>query len=107
MKIYLAAPYSHIDKRVCEKRFTLVCRKAAELMDRGFVVFSPISHSHPISHFTHADANDSDFWIRQDLPFLKMCDEIWVYQLPGWEKSKGIKQEITRAEQLRKPVRYV
>ena len=43
-KIYLAIPYSgHI-----EKSFRLANEIAAELIQKGFIVFSPISMSHPI-----------------------------------------------------------
>ena len=76
-------------------------------MDQGHIVFSQISHSHPISKYTKADSCDSGYWTRQDLAFLPACDEVWVYRLPEWEKSKGIKIEMEKAERLGNPVRYI
>ena len=46
--IYLAAPYSHPDPGVRERRFRAINRAAAALIAEGRIVFSPISMSHPI-----------------------------------------------------------
>ena len=48
-KIYLAGPYSHPDPTVRAIRFHKLNDKAAELLRAGNLVFSPISHSHPIA----------------------------------------------------------
>jgi nucleoside 2-deoxyribosyltransferase len=48
-KIYLAGPYSHWNPAVRAIRFHKLNEKAAELLNAGFLVFSPISHSHPRS----------------------------------------------------------
>lgn len=75
-------------------------------MDMGYIVFSPIAHSFPISFFTKADQCDSEYWLKQDLALMLIFDEIWVYKLRGWEKSVGIQGEIDMAERLGKPVVY-
>ena len=106
-RIYLCAPYSSNDKSVILERVYLVNKKAAELMDKGYNVFSPISHSHAISEHTKANALDHDFWLNQDLSFIEWCDEVWVYPLPGWEESSGIKREIEYAIKLGKVVRKI
>ena len=105
-KIYLACPFSHTLKSVQEARFDEVNKKAAELMEEGHIVFSHISHSVPINaHFR--DEKDLDFWLRQDLPMLEMCDEVWVLALPGWVDSKGVKAEMEHAGIHRKPIRIL
>ena len=98
IKVYLACPYSHIDKSVREHRVERVNKKAAELMMSGYLVFSPLSHSHPISEHCDVDPCDNGFWLRQDLWILKFCDELHILCLPGWDESKGIKAEIEYAE---------
>lgn len=105
--IYLCAPYSHWNPIVRWLRVRAVNRKAAELMDMGFTVFSPISHSHPISRYTQAHCCDPDFWVRQDLVFMPVCDEVWVLRLRGWRNSRGIRVEIEEAERLGKKVMYI
>ena len=98
-KIYLAGPYSHKDKSVREHRVEQINRKAAELMMDGNLVFSPISHSHPISKYCAADPCDQNFWLKQDLWILDFCDEMHILCLPGWNESIGIARELVYARQ--------
>lgn len=49
MLTYLACPYSHPDRDVRQRRFDQVNAAAAWLILNEQMVFSPISHSHPIS----------------------------------------------------------
>ena len=102
-KIYLATPYSHPDKNIELKRFEAVNKKAAELMQRGYIVFSPVSHSHPINKFTSIKT-DWEFWKRQDFQFIEWADELWVLEVDGWDNSVGVLAEIERAKKLGMPV---
>lgn len=104
MKIYLACPYWSDDELIRVFRFNNVCRKAAEIMSHGHTVFSPISHSHPIADYLDREIANWDFWMEQDLPFVDWCDEVWIYALPGWEESKGIKREMEYALNNSKPI---
>ena len=104
-KIYLACPYAHPDESVRESRFNTVSRKAAELMNRGHVVFSPISHSVPIDRYLESKGHE--FWMAQDLPLLAVCDEMWVLALPGWDQSTGVNTEWEYAKSKGIPVRII
>lgn len=97
--IYVAIPYSHPSKKVREYRFELANQYAALLMNQGHIVFSPISHSHPISRYLK-NANNSDFYVNQDLYWLQFCDEIHVIATDGWENSKGVARELKEAKKL-------
>lgn len=58
--IYLAIPYTWN----AMESFDVVNKVAGDLMKRGYIVFSPISHSHPISqHLGQNIQFDHDFWI--------------------------------------------
>ena len=112
-RIYLASPYSPvkwwqklpvIEWIVRWLRFRAVNKVAAKLMMQGNLVFSPLSHSHPISKHCTVDPCDHDFWLRQDLWVLSVCDEMHILCLPGWEASKGIKTEMDHAEAIGLPV---
>ena len=96
-KTYLACPYSHPEIRTRLWRVSQADKKAAELMESGNLVFSPLSHSHPISNHCIVDPTNHDFWLEQDLWILDICDEMHILCLPGWDESKGIKTEIEHA----------
>ena len=105
-KVYLAVPYSHTDPAVRELRFLEVNKIAAKMMSKGILVFSPISHTHPI-----ALAGDLpkgwEFWKNYDISFIEWADEIQVLMLDGWEESTGVTSEIEIAESMKKPVYYL
>lgn len=105
--IYLAGPYAHKKPSVREWRFNKLNQIAGELMrDFGYIVFSPISHSHPISlHIGNSISNE--FWLRQDRFYMNLCDEMWVAMLPGWKQSNGIKYETWYFRVSGKPVNYL
>jgi len=107
-KIYLATPYSHPDKKVMRERFEVVNKKAGELMLEGNVVFSPISHSHPVAQTMDEKlVCDHELWMKQDMPFLEFCDELWVLHVEGWHLSLGVKTEMARAKRLKMPIMFV
>lgn len=104
--IYLACPYSSPKSEIREFRYQEVCKVAASLMKQGFLVFSPIAHSHYITLFFGKNAISFDFWREFDLRMLGYCDELWILKLDGWEESVGIKAEIEFAKSLGKRVVY-
>jgi len=104
IKIYLACPYWDEDPLVREARFRQVNYAAGVLMRAGYVVFSPISHSHPISEETGWKPEYD--WLEQDFQFLMWADEVWVLQLDGWAKSLGVGQELEWAEYAGKRIEF-
>ena len=105
-KIYLATPYTGTPEQQ-QSRFEAVNRVAAKLMGFGYLVFSPISHTHPI-----AMAGDLpkgwEYWKAYDETFIKeWCDELWVYVQDGWETSTGVTAEVKMAKENNICVRTV
>ncbi len=105
MTIYIATPYTHPDPCVRADRFEAVNRAAAALMRAGHCVFSPISHSHPISQ--HGVPGDWTRWELLDRRMLRQCEEVVVLTLDGWEASKGVQAELAIAAALNLPVRHL
>ena len=105
--LYLAIPYSHSDKAIREYRFRTACRASAVLMKHGIVVFSPLSHSIPIAEYVGDIESEHDFWLSQDIPILRRCDELLILGIDGWTESKGVKQEMFEALRLRKPITVI
>lgn len=110
-KIYLATPYTAKTKWFPVKqlvqlwRFLMVSRAAMRLMMAGYAVYSPISHTAPISCF-NVDLNHK-FWLNQDWPWFDNCDELFVLKLRGYDDSHGVQKEIERAWELDMPIMYL
>lgn len=96
---YLACPYSHPDRSVRVSRFEAANRATAALMDRGLVVFSPISHTHPVAEQCELPKG-WDFWEQFDRAYLSVCHSIYVLCIDGWRESVGVTAELKIAEEL-------
>ena len=104
-KIYLAIPYSGMT----ESSYKQATKATAELLKMEYNVFSPITHSHPLTKYDMPGT--WEFWEKIDYQWIDACDEVWVF-IPdeGIEpliKSKGVNAEIAYAKKTNKPVRYI
>jgi hypothetical protein len=107
--IYLACPYTHADHRVREGRFKSATAAAAELIRQGYIVYSPITMTHPLDVVLAGDTDTlgSDYWIKFDEAFMAVCSEMIVLQIDGWDQSQGIKREMDYFKRRGKPVRFL
>jgi len=104
--VYLGCPYSDPDPAVREARFRSVNRVAVNLMRTGAIVFSPISHCHPLAA-AHGLPTDFEFWREFDRAYLACSSEMVVLREAGWRDSKGLMAELAIADEFDLPVRYV
>jgi uncharacterized protein DUF1937 len=104
--IYLASPYTHADKEVMQDRFERVCKVASRLMRSGLIVFSPISHTHPIAVAGELP-RDWEYWKRFDDEFIRAAEKVVVVKMDGYEISRGVQAEIRIAENLGKLVEFI
>jgi Domain of unknown function (DUF1937) len=108
LKVYLASPYTgYVGSR--SEAYQLVCQKAAEIMMQNYhiTVFCPIAHSHSIETESDMTPQEGNWWLDRDYPFLLDCDELWVYQMPGWEASYGVGKEVECATRNCIPIKYL
>jgi hypothetical protein len=65
--------------------------------------------THPIDMVLAGASNTlgSDYWVAFDEAFMKMCSEMVVIRLDGWESSNGIRREIAYFTDHKKPIRYM
>ena len=104
--IYVATPYTKYPHG--RDRAALDAAKAtAELLRRGYCVYSPVVHSHALCDAdTGLDPVDGDFWIQTSRPIMDLCSAIVVVMLPGWQNSEGVNREIEIFRDEGKPIIY-
>ncbi len=100
--IYIAGPYSNDApadrarnapplKRLA--RFNAVTEVARYLIERGEIVYSPLTMTHPIDIRMEHDPGGA-FWVAFDEAFMVHCNRLLVLKLPGWDASSGVQREI-------------
>jgi hypothetical protein len=104
--LYLAVPYSHPDPAVRIERFLAANQAAGSLMSAGEVVFSPISHTHPIAVQCELPKG-WEYWQHFDREFIAISSKVLVLKIDGWQESVGIAAEIAIAAELGIPVEYL
>jgi hypothetical protein len=96
---YLAIPYTGKYGKNCpiyrlELSYQLVNAVAAYLIDNGELVYSPITHSHPLDRFMKKNGLNHDFWLRYDERMMEMCNRLYVVATQDWKQSRGVRHEI-------------
>jgi hypothetical protein len=106
---YLACPYTHELPQVRAERFMAANKAAAFLIRRGYIVFSPITMTHPIDMLLAGeDATlGTDYWVRFDEAFMDLCSNMAVLQLPRWQESSGVMREILFFQQKGRPIWFL
>ena len=104
--IYLACPYSHESREVRLARFHAANLAAGKLMEKGHIVFSPISHTHPIAEACALPLG-WEFWRHFDESYLSISAGLFVLCIDGWRESAGVTAEIAIASQLGLPIKYI
>jgi len=74
---------------------------------RGYVVFSPITHSHVIGVYPGTTLTDYELWMGQDKWYVEHCDELWILDHPLISQSYGVNKELNWAKEQGKPVRWL
>jgi len=106
--IYLACPYTSLDRETRQTRVEVASVVAAQLALAGKAVYSPITHGHPMAqHLPPSRLADHDFWMSQCLPILAAADELWILPLHGWDTSRGVAEEWAFAQDHGIPVKII
>ena len=106
--IYLASPYSDYSREkeaVMALRFHLTVIAAGGMIAEGYMVYSPIVHNHLIA-VNMKMPTGWVFWKNHDVEMLKAASVMYILQLPGWENSFGIQEEMEIAKRLEIPIAY-
>ena len=95
---YFCHPYSAKTKEGRIANYELCCHRSAKLLLKGYNIFSPIVHSHPIEMVSPEMLKWSvnkrwQFWINVDMAILKYVGFTGAILAPLWGKSKGCTKE--------------
>jgi hypothetical protein len=113
--VYLAGPYTAKGEQALTDlrrqltqgaRFNMLTKFAAQIMAAELLVYSPITHSHPMT-LHEALPGTWAYWERMDREMLSICSELWIMKLDGWEDSEGLQHEIAIANEWRKPIAFI
>lgn len=110
MFVYLASPYTHKDEKIMKQRYEDMLFVVNICLQMDLPCYSPIVHWHPASlrHRTNL-GRPAEFhhFLVQDLSLVAACYELWAIALDGWEKSKGVAEELDFARDMGKTTRIV
>ncbi len=109
---YFAHPYTAKDKQgnyvpeAEEANFNICNYRAAELLKRGYNIYAPISHTHPIHRACpeFLKMHEHDIWYKLDNEVIDRMDWAGIILAPGWEQSNGCCAEMTRIKNRDLPV---
>jgi len=98
---YFAHPYTVMDHEKNfvlegqEANFKLCCMRSAELIKRGYVIYSPITHTHPIHMSDPEFIKQREYllWIDLDNEIINATKWKGIILAPKWEESRGCRDE--------------
>lgn len=111
---YFAHPYTCKDKdgnyvpEGEEANFVLCNVRAAELLIRGYNIYAPISHTHPIHRACpkFLANKEHELWYQLDNEVIDKTDWEGIILAPNWEQSSGCVAEKKRIEEMGKKVLF-
>jgi len=110
--IYLATPYSTplypLSRRseLLNERYELTLEVCGNMLRRGFIVYSPIVHWHPVA-VKYRFRKDHKFWSKIDNTMINLCSVVFVHPLSlglSVFNSEGVIKDISFARYLSKDV---
>ena len=102
---YLASPFWHQDAKVRRQRIQAVRAVATHLIEKGKIIFCPISYSRALAEQPeHPEIHPPLGWYEFDLNFLAGARTLYIFEMPGWQESSGVKMELAFAKAKKIPV---
>ena len=101
--IYAASPYTHQREIVRKFRCAIMQEMAADKILQGIPFYSPIAYTAPIVDFDNPGFEKYRLF---DEAMIRTSSKIVVVQIPGWEYSNGVKNEMEYAKTLNKPIEF-
>ena len=83
-----------------EANFQICNIRAGELLNLGYNIYSPISHTHPIHRASPSmlARHEHELWYQLDNEVIDSTNWAGIILAPGWENSSGCKAEKDKIE---------
>src|SRR5687767_2869378 len=91
--IYIASPFSHHSSQTKHQRYLWAAHHLQSCLMKKMWAYSPIVHCYEISRMYDLP-DDAESWKDYNETMMRAASELHVLQLPGWDKSLGVKHEI-------------
>ena len=109
---YFAHPYTCKDEQGNyifggeEANYRLCNIRAAKLIEAGYLIYSPISHTHPIhtAYPNFVGKQVHNMWYEFDNEFIRQVPFKGIILAPYWEESKGCSAELIMFMELKRQV---
>ena len=106
--LFLCCPYSHEDAAVRDLRALNASEATAILMAKGYSVFSPISHGHPVCTIgTLPVGTCAVTWAHLNNSIMALCHALVLLDIDGLWNSKGCEAEARLAHELGLPLNLI
>lgn len=102
--MYLASPYTGTPE-VMLARFHEAKKALHALCHQRVWVYSPIVHCHQLA-LDHEMPTDFQFWLDYNHVMIEASCGIVVLGIDGWDRSKGVAEEMAFAKQIEKPIYF-
>lgn len=101
---YVATPYSQFKDGL--EVAAIEAERHTEYLSYvyGIPAFSPIIHGHRLSRHKRLEPRDHDLWMRLNRPLMEASDVMIRVEMPGWEDSRGMREEELYFRAHGKPV---
>ena len=100
---YLASPYSAYTGGT-EAAVADVAYVAARLLAHGVAFYCPVAETYTIAATGIIDHLGHEEWMAHDIQILASARGVLVAGMDGWERSRGVTEEIEIARDAEKPV---
>ena len=93
---YFAHPYTQKGNlKGEENNFELACIRSNELLKKGYLIYSPIVHSHPlhIRDIEFVKNKEYKLWVDLDNRIIEFTKFKGIILAPNWQTSKGCSAE--------------
>lgn len=105
--IYVSSPFTHSDAEIQNDRVHKTGKFVASLLQNDTTAISPVLYG--LAILPHMSSDDTTWaaWSRMCEDILKKCDSMIVLGMDGWDKSRGVTEEIELAKSFGIPIAYV